>query len=107
MATELFESVRAAEDKAEGILAEAQREARELIKETEAACVEGERKMAREHRALYQSILEETRAATQQELDGEAERERRKIDEQMAQAQKRLPQAVKHIAERVMSDGNR
>ena len=72
MATELFESVRAAEDKAEGILAEAQREARELIKETEAACVEGERKMAREHRALYQSILEEKRAATQQELDGEA-----------------------------------
>ncbi|NLO85843.1 MAG: hypothetical protein GX096_10520 [Clostridiales bacterium] len=107
MAIELFEAVRAAEEKAEGIVLEAQRAARELIKETEAACVDSERQMAREHRVLYQSILEEKRAAMQQTLDEEAKAETTAIHQQMQDAHQRLPQAVQCIAERVMSNGNR
>ena len=107
MATELFEAVRAAEEKAEGLVLEAQREARELLKETETYCVDSERRMAREHRALYQSILEEKRAAMRQTRDEEAGRERRRIDGQMLRARERLPMAVRRIVERVMTDGNR
>lgn len=107
MATELFEAIGSAEAKAEDVVLAAQREARELIKETEAACVESERQMAREHRVLYQSILEEKRAEMQQILAEEAEQERDKIALQMQEAKKRLPLAVSKIAERVMSDGNR
>ena len=107
MATELFQAVKAAEAKAEGIVTDAQREARELLKETETACVDSERAMAREHRALYQSILEEKRAYTQQKLDSDAARKLQEMDGQMRDARARLPMAVKRIAERVMSDGNR
>ncbi|MEG2252330.1 MAG: hypothetical protein RSC98_04745 [Clostridia bacterium] len=96
MATELFQAVKTAEAKAEVIL-----------KETETVCVDSERAMAREHRALYQSILEEKRVATQRMLDSNAAQKLQEMDERMRGARARLPMAVQHIAERVMSDGNR
>ena len=107
MSTELFEAIHEAEAKAECIVLDAQREARELVKQVEATCVEGERSMAREHRALYQSILEEKRATMKGLLDAEAATENRAIDAQMQLARQKLPQAAKRIAERVMCDGNR
>ncbi len=107
MATDLFREVREAEDRAEALVTLAQREARELVKEAQAACAENERAMAREHRALYQSIIEEKRKAMRQVLDEQAQSQREDIASQMNQARARLPQAAALIAERVMSDGNR
>ncbi|MEG1676544.1 MAG: hypothetical protein RR379_02655 [Clostridia bacterium] len=107
MSKELFEAVHEAEAMAECTLLDAGREAREMVKNAEAACVENERSMAREHRALYQSILEEKRVAMQDTLDEEAAKEMKKIESQMQKVRERLPQAAKRIAERVMCDGNR
>ena len=107
MANDLFSKVREAEQKAEVILGEAQREALKLVKDAEADCADGERNAAREHRALYQSILEKKREEVAGELEQSAQMQRAQIDKQMADARGRLPDAVKCIAERVMNDGNR
>lgn len=107
MATDMFKAVHLAEEKADAILGEAQREALKRVKDTEASCVKAERDMAREHRALYQSILEEKRQSMKQELDQNAQQERQTIQARMDEARGRLPQAVERIVERVMSNGDR
>lgn len=107
MSTEMFESVRAAEAKADAILSAAQRESLKLIKDTEAECLRAERETAKEHRALYQSILEAKRDAVAHELDARAVKERESISARMEAARGRLSEAAQSIAERVWSNGNR
>ena len=107
MASDLFAAVRAAEEKADHAVKEAQQAAREQLKQSEAVCVEKERTAAREQRVLYQSLLDDKRKEMQKTLDEEADGRSRQMDANMQKARERLPEAVKFIAERVMSDGNR
>ncbi len=107
MAKELFEAVIAAEQKADQITQEAQRKARELIKGAELFCAQTERDMAREHRVLYQSIIEEKRAETQLKLAEDAKEKRDGLEVEITEAKTRVSVAAKRIAERVLSDGNR
>lgn len=107
MATEMFEAVRNAEAKAEAVLAAAQRESLRLVKDAEAECIRIERETAKEHRALYQSIIEKKREDMSRELNSRAEGERKAIGAQMDAARARLGSAVKEITERVWADGNR
>lgn len=107
MAKELFEAIKAAEESAERSTQDAGRQAREMLKEVEAACLDSERKTAQEHRALHQSILEEKRIRVQQEIEAGHTEKAAQQDAMMMEARQKLDMAAQTIFERVMSDGNR
>lgn len=107
MAKELFRAVQAAEEKADLLVQEAQRAARELLKATEADVTGTEREIALEHRALYQSILEEKRASMQAAIDSNLPTEKRLLEQSLAAARARLDTAATQIVERIWNDGNR
>lgn len=107
MAKEMFEAIQAAEESAERSVQEAQRQARELLKETESVCLDNERKMAQEHRALQQSILEEKRAHVRQEIEAGHKEKAALQDAMIMEARQRLDLAAQTIFERVISDGDR
>lgn len=107
LAKEVFEAVRAAEGKAETVMLEAQREAREIIKQAEGETIESERTTALEHRAMFQRLMEEYRVKAQQEIDaGQKQREARR-DELAGQARAKLEAAAQCVFERVLNDGDR
>ena len=107
MAQEVFEAVQAAENKADHLLQDAQQSARELIKQTEAEITAQERSIALEHRALYQSILDQKRVSVQDQLAAGHEAVLKRQDADLAQARDRLDQAAQLVFERVWNDGNR
>ena len=107
MAKELFRAVQTAEEKAELILQEAQRDARELLKTTEAELANRERSMALENRAMYLSILEEKRKAVAEQTAESAPKVRQAQDTGLNSAREKLDKAAQQIAERVWSNGNR
>ncbi len=107
MAKELFRAVQAAEEKADLLVQEAQRTARELLKATEAEVTDAEREMALEHRALYQSIIEEKRASMQAAIASNLPAEKHMLEQSLAEARARLDMAAAQIVERIWNDGNR
>ena len=107
MAKELFRAVQTAEEKAELILQEAQRNVRELLKTTEAEVAQQEHATALENRAMYQSILEERRLAIVAQTAERATQVRQTQQASLHQAREQLDTAARHIAERVWTDGNR
>jgi len=107
VARELFRAVQTAEENADLILQDAQRAARELVKTAEAEIVAQERAVSLEHRALYQSILEERRNSVEARIAADAPRVRKEQDESLAAARGRLDTVAKGIFERVWNDGNR
>lgn len=107
MSLELLNTIREAESKAEAIKAEAQREAREIIKGVEAAVGEAQRQGALENRTLYQQIVEEKRRTVQSHIDSkQGQRDAQRLALSSA-AQACMDQAVTMIVERVIGDGNR
>ncbi len=107
LAKELFEAVKSAEESADIVLQDAQRKARDIVKEAETACLEKERALAYEHRQQYQSTLEQKRLQVQAAIEnGRAERQARQ-DAQMEAARKNLAPVAQSIVERVMQNGNR
>lgn len=107
MAKELFRAVQTAENQADLRIQEAQKDARELLKVTEAEIVENERKIALEHRAMYQSIMEEKRSAFTAALNSNEATQLSLLAEKLQQARAHLDTAAQRIVERVWSDGNR
>ncbi len=107
MSLELLKSIQEAEAQAEAERTNAQREAREIIKGVTDACTENERRAAVEHRALYQSLLDERKAQVEQKLKQLASGQELARNEMMQAVKQRLTQAADRIAERVLSDGNR
>ena len=107
MAQEVFEAVQAAENMADHLLQDAQQRARELIKQTEAEITAQERGITLEHRALYQSILDQKRVSVQDQLAAGREAVLRRQEADLAQARGRLAQASQLVFERVWNDGNR
>lgn len=107
MAKELFRAVQAAEEKADLLVQEAQRTARELLKATEAEVTDAEREIALEHRALYQSIIEEKRASMQAAIASNLPAEKHMLEQSLAEARARLDMAAAQIVERIWNDGNR
>lgn len=104
---ELLKSIQEAEARAEAERANAQREAREIIKGVMDACTENERRAAVEHRALFQSILDEKKTQVEHRLKQLASVKEQERDEMMRAARQRLPEAADRIVKRVLSDGNR
>ncbi|MEG0766531.1 MAG: hypothetical protein RR482_02340 [Clostridia bacterium] len=107
MSLELFERIQTAEANADAIRAEAQREARDMLKSVEAACLAEERRAAQEHRAGAQRKLEDAQQKMEKELEQEKaahEKARQTVNEA---AKARLPQAAALIFERVVNNGHR
>ncbi len=107
MSLELLKSIQEAESQAESERTNAQREAREIIKGVTDACTENERRAAVEHRAFYQSLLDERKAQVELKLKQLASGQELARNEMMQAVKQRLTQAADRIAERVLSDGNR
>jgi F0F1-type ATP synthase membrane subunit b/b' len=107
LSLELLKSIQEAEAQAEAERANAQREAREILKGVTEACTENERHAAVEHRALFQSMQDEKKKQVEQKLTQLAAVKEQKRDELMRTVQQRLPMAADRIAERILSDGNR
>lgn len=107
MAKELFRAVQAAEEKADLQVQEAQRAARELLKATEADVTHSEREISLEHRALYQSILEEKRASMQAAIDESLPTAQEQARQSLGAARAKLNTAAAQIVERIWNDGNR
>lgn len=104
---ELLTSIEKAEAKAEAIRADAQREAREMLKTVEEVCVQNERAAALEHRALSQRVLEDAKETVTRHIEAEAAREQAARDAVTGAARASLDAASKWIYERVVSDGHR
>ena len=107
LSLELLKSIQEAEAQAEAERTNAQREAREMIKGVADACTENERRAAVEHRALFQSILDEKKSQVEKKLVLLAADKEQARNEMMRTAQQRLSMAADRIAERILSDGNR
>ncbi|MCE5342345.1 MAG: hypothetical protein LLF96_01975 [Eubacteriales bacterium] len=107
MARELFQAVQTAEEKAELRIQEAQKEAREMIKAAQAKIVANERAVTLEHRAMYQSILEEKRKSVAAQIASERPAVEKAQEEILKSARIKLSDAAQAIVERVWDDGDR
>ncbi len=107
LSLELLKSIQEAEARAEAERTNAQREAREIIKGVTDACTENERHAAVEHRALFQSMMDEKKTQVELALRQLAAGQEQARNEMMRAARQRLSEAADRIVERVLSDGNR
>ena len=107
MANEVFEAVRAAEEKANAIIGEAQHAARDVLKDAQTACAENERSIAQAQRTLYQGKLEEKRAQVRRAIETGREARVREQDALLQKARGLLDAAADSLYERVISDGDR
>jgi len=107
LSLELLKSVQEAEAQAETERTSAQREAREIIKGVTDACTENERRAAVDHRALFQSVLDEKKVQVEQQLMLLAKSKQKAREELMHGVHQRLSMAADRIVERILSDGNR
>ncbi len=107
LSLELLKSVQEAESRAETERTNAQREAREILKGVTDACTENERRAAVEHRALFQSMLEEKKTQVELQLKQLAKGQEQSREAMMSAANKRLSAAADRIVKRVLNDGNR
>ena len=107
MSLELLQNIEKAEARAEEIRAEAQREARDMLKSVEEVCVTNERNAVLEHRALSQGILEEAKEAAGKRIDAMAAKEETSRGQVTDAARQKLDAAANLIFERVVSDGHR
>ena len=107
LSLELLKSIQEAEARAEAERTNAQREAREIIKGVTDACTENERRAAVEHRALFQSILDERKSQVELTLKQLASGQEQVRNDMMRASQQRLFEAADRIVKRVLSDGNR
>ena len=107
MSLELLNSIQEAEARADAERNDAQREAREIIKGVDDACLENERRAAVEHRALFQAVLEEKKKQVELKLAQLALGKEKAREEMVNAARQHLAGAADFIAERVLSDGHR
>lgn len=106
MSMELLGRVEQAEAQAEAIRAQAQQEAREMIKGVEEACVAGERAAALDQRGMSQRILEDARSTAEKRIEAMAADETASREAMVADAKKKVGAAATLIFKRVVEDGN-
>lgn len=106
MSLEILQSIEQAEAKADGMRAEAQKQAREILKSVEAACLAQERAAAIEHRALYQQLMEQDRVRVTGELAKKSQGYATERAALCKAAEARLEQAATQIFERIVRHGH-
>ncbi len=107
MAREVFQAVQAAENKADQLIQEAQRSARDVLKTAEAAVTAQERESAMEHRTLYQNLLKQKQTAVEAQLAARHTETLSQQENVLHEAESRLETAAHLVFERVWNDGNR
>lgn len=107
MSLELLQSIEKAEAKAESIRAQAQREAREILKSMEDMTLKNERDAVLEHRELTQYVLEEARVSAARRIERTLDAEARAREAVTDAARNKVAAAANLIYERVVQDGHR
>ena len=106
MAQDVLQSILEAEKSAAEVLAAAQRDAVDIVKEAENAARKREREAALQSRDLYRKLLEEAMEKAEAGLNAQSAERRALTDAQIKKSAALLPQAVRLIAEEVIH-GNR
>lgn len=106
MSLEILQSIEQAEGQAEQVRSEAQREARDMLKGVEAACVARERAAAIDHRGLYQQLMEQNRLRVAETLAKQSQELARERAALCKAAEARLDQAATQIFERIVRHGH-
>lgn len=107
MSLELLKKIEEAEAKQEASRAEAQKEARDILKSVEEACVSHERDAALEHRALVQRVLEDAKATANRRIEAMAVEQAKEREGVLFAARARIGAAADEIYKRVVQDGAR
>lgn len=107
MALKLLDDIRQAEENADKMVKNAQREARDVVKAAQESIIADERRANASIREEYQAVLARKRRAVDEDIRLHANEKQRAIRETVQQAEKKLPEAANAIFERVLSNGNR
>ena len=105
MSLEILQSIEQAEGQAEQVRSKAQREARDMLKGVEAACVVRERAAAIDHRGLYQQLMEQNRLRVAETLAKQSQELANERAALCKAAEARLDQAATQIFERIVRHG--
>ncbi len=103
MANQVLNNILEEEKKAADLLKEALQGANELVKNAEAQATEAERKGAVEHRALFQSILEERRKKVERTLKDQQTSQPNADQAALNASKARMGEAVDAIVEGVLN----
>lgn len=106
MAQDVLQSILEAEKSAAEVMAAAQRDAVDIIKEAENAARLREREAALQSRDLYRKLLGDATKKAEAGLDSQSAERRALTDAQIGKAAALLPRAAQLIAEEVIH-GNR
>lgn len=107
LSLDLLSQIERAEQSAEEVRADAAREARDILKAVEEACLVSERDAARDIREGAQRLTEETRIGTQDEIRALEVRRSGEREILRRDAQGRVAQAGGLVFERVVKNGHR
>lgn len=107
MALKLLDEIRQAEENADKMVKNAQREARDIIKAAQEDILTQERRANVEIREEYQAVIAKKRRAVEEDIRLHANEKRRAIRDITQMAEGRLDKAADAIFERVLSNGDR
>ena len=102
MALDVLQSILEAEKSAAEVLAAAQRDAVDIVKEAENAARKREREAALQSRDLYRKLLEEATEKAEAGLNAQSAERRALTDAQISKASALLPRAAQLIADEVV-----
>lgn len=102
MALDVLQSIMEAEKSAAEVLAAAQQDAVDIVKEAENAARRREREAALESRELYRRLLEDALKKAEVGLDAQSAEHRALIDARIEKSADLLPQAIGLIAKEVI-----
>ena len=102
MALDVLQSILEAEKSAAEVLAAAQRDAVDIVKEAENAARKREREAALQSRDLYRKLLEEATEKAEAGLNAQSAERRALTDAQIGKAAALLPQVARLIAGEVV-----
>lgn len=104
MSLDVLRTIQEAEQQAEAVRTNAQREAREMIKSIEDAVIAQERAAAVEQRGMYQKVLETHREETAMTLLRRGEQLRLEREKVSREAETRLADAAALICQAVLQE---
>ena len=107
MAVQLLEQIRQAEEAAEQLRQQAQREAREIVKASEEASAHARRDAEQGVRTHYREQMDAQKLRIQEELAQAGHALQAAQQEEIDKARARIPQAAQRISERILAHGDR
>lgn len=103
LALDVLKTILAEEQRASEAISEAHQSANETVKNAEASVLEQERQAAVDNRALYQRLMDESRARITRELAAKNNESSARISNLIAPAKSRLAKAEEWIINEVLN----